>query len=128
MNNKVALVTGGTSGIGKEIVKELLDKGCKVITCYHSNEEAAIITKEELNNILNTYGIKIKNNHLYDAAYVANMCVADYLNSSVLGNDGLARFVKDTLDDPDNIDGHVFNRWIADMKWLGIPIPWDEFI
>ena len=87
-----------------------------------------VITKEELNNILNTYGIKIKNNHLYDAAYVANMCVADYLNSSVLGNDGLARFVKDTLDDPDNIDGHVFNRWIADMKWLGIPIPWDEFI
>ena len=39
--NKIALVTGGTSGIGKEIVKELLDIGCKVITCYHSNEEAA---------------------------------------------------------------------------------------
>ena len=33
MNNKIALVTGGTSGIGKEIVKELLCKGCKVITC-----------------------------------------------------------------------------------------------
>ena len=41
MNNKIALVTGGTSGIGKEIVKELLDKGCKVITCYHSNESLA---------------------------------------------------------------------------------------
>ena len=48
--NKIALVTGGTSGIGKEIVKELLDKECTVITCYHSNEEAANKTKEELNS------------------------------------------------------------------------------
>ena len=50
MNNKIALVTGGTSGIGKEIVKELLEKGCTVITCYHSNEEVAIKAKEELNS------------------------------------------------------------------------------
>ena len=50
MEKKVALVTGGTSGIGKEIVKELLDKNCIVITCYHGNDEAANNTKEELNN------------------------------------------------------------------------------
>ena len=48
--NKIALVTGGTSGIGKEIVKELLDKDCLVITCYHNNENAANKTKEELNS------------------------------------------------------------------------------
>ena len=50
MNKKLALVTGGTSGIGKEIVKELLDKGCRVITCYHSNELLANETKKELDN------------------------------------------------------------------------------
>ena len=47
--NKIALVTGGTSGIGKEIVKELLDKGCTVVTCYHSNDEAANEMKKEFN-------------------------------------------------------------------------------
>lgn len=50
MNNKIALVTGGTSGIGKEIVNELLDNGCKVITCYHSNEISAKKTEDEFNN------------------------------------------------------------------------------
>ncbi len=50
MNNKVALVTGGTSGIGKEIVIELISKDCKVITCYSSNEENAKNLEKELNN------------------------------------------------------------------------------
>lgn len=48
--NKVALVTGGTSGIGKEIVKELLNKGCKVVTCYHEDENKAKETENEFNN------------------------------------------------------------------------------
>ena len=50
MENKIALVTGGTSGIGKEIVKELLDKGCFVITCYHNSDEKAKETKAEFNS------------------------------------------------------------------------------
>lgn len=86
------------------------------------------MSKQELDRLLTTYGIKIKNNKLYDGAYVANMCMADYLGSSVPNEDHLAKFVKDTLDDPDGIDGLTFNRWIADMKWLGIPIPWSEFL
>lgn len=50
MNNKIAVVTGGTSGIGKEIVKELLLNNCKVITCYHDNDKLAKELEIEMNN------------------------------------------------------------------------------
>lgn len=35
MTDKVALVTGGTSGIGKEIVIGLLSKDCKVMEGFN---------------------------------------------------------------------------------------------
>lgn len=92
------------------------------------NEEFKPYTKEQVKNILQAYNVKVKNDRLYDTVYVANMCKADYLDDSVPTEEHLAKYIKDTLDDPDGCEGLTFNRWIADMKWLGIPIPWDEFI
>ena len=43
----VALVTGGTRGIGKAISKALFDDGFKVIANYAGNDEAAQIFKDE---------------------------------------------------------------------------------
>lgn len=91
-------------------------------------EEITPYEKKQIDELLASYGVKIKNNHLYDATYVANMCKADYLGDSVPTEQYLAKYIKNTLDDPDGVEGLTFNRWIADMKWLGIPIPWDEFL
>ena len=91
-------------------------------------EEFKPYTKKQVDDMISNFNIKIENNRLYDAAYIANMCKADYLGKSILNDKQLCQFVKDTLDDPDGLEGITFNRWIADMKWLGIPIPWDEFI
>lgn len=84
--------------------------------------------KEEVDRLLTTYNIKVKNAKLYDTVYVANMIMADYYGISILTKDQLAKHIKATLDDPDGLEGLIFNRWIADMKWVGIPIPWEEFI
>lgn len=85
-------------------------------------------TKQEVEDILKAYNVKVKYAQLEDITYVGNMCKADYLDGSVPTEQHLALYVKETLDDPDGCEGLVFNRWIGDMKWLGIAIPWDDFI
>ena len=84
--------------------------------------------KPKVDEILRAYGVKVKYAQLEDTVYVANMCKADYYEGSVPTEQHLAIYIKETLDDPDGAEGLVFNRWIADMKWLGIAIPWSDFL
>lgn len=88
----------------------------------------ASYTKEQVDNILKTYGITLQNNQLYDYIYVATMCKADFLGSSITDEKHLAMYIKDVIDDTDAYDGIVFNRWYADMCRMGIVIDWDEMI
>ncbi|EMF44681.1 oxidoreductase, short chain dehydrogenase/reductase domain protein [Leptospira interrogans serovar Lora str. TE 1992] len=39
MKDKVAIVTGGSTGIGKAVVKEFVSKGVKVVFCGRRLEE-----------------------------------------------------------------------------------------
>ena len=91
-------------------------------------EKVDNITKKDLDILLKTYGVEIENNYLYDAAYVANMCKADFLSRGVPDKHHLCLFVKDMIDDPDGYDGLVFNRWYADMCRKGIPIDWEAML
>lgn len=93
-----------------------------------NQQQIKILSKGEVEQLLRTYSIKVRYAQLEDITYVANMCKADYFGGSVPSNQHMALYIKETLDDPDGCEGLVFNRWIADMKWLGVGIPWDEFI
>ena len=82
-------------------------------------------TKEELDTLFAAHNIKLKNNQLYDYIYVANMCKADFLHSSIPDEQHMLLYVKDVIDDPDAYDGIIFNRWYADMRRKGIAIDWE---
>ena len=49
MSKKVALITGGTRGIGRDIAFEFLQLGYEVVINYCSNKSAAIATQAEFN-------------------------------------------------------------------------------
>ena len=85
-------------------------------------------TKEHVESLLKEYRIELDRNKLYDAAYVANMCKADFLNKSVPDEAHLAMYIKDVIDDPDADDGYVFNRFYADCVFMNNPIDWDDMI
>ena len=64
----------------------------------------------------------------YDHVYVANMCKADFWGKSIKDEASLAQYVKDTIDDVDQKDGFVFNRFYADCCHNGMPIPWEDLL
>lgn len=51
LKNKVAIVTGGTRGIGRAIVFELMQNGAKVIFTYLKSDESAGIILDEIKEL-----------------------------------------------------------------------------
>lgn len=86
------------------------------------------MSKETIDSLLKTYNIELEENELYDYVYVANMCKADFLGSSVPDEQHLCKYVKDVIDDVDAYTGIVFNRWYADMCRKGIPVSWIDML
>jgi len=63
-NNKIVLITGGCSGIGKIMARKSLERGCKKLVIWDINEEGFLKTKQELGTIggeIFTYQIDLSN-------------------------------------------------------------------
>lgn len=86
------------------------------------------LEKDKIDTLLKAHNINLKNNQLYDYIYVANMCKADFMGSSIVDEEHMAKYIQNVIDDEDAYDGIVFNRWYADMCKKGIPIDWEHMI
>ena len=86
------------------------------------------ISKEQLGQMQNIYGIRLECPHEYDCLYVANMAKADFLGSSLMDERQLLQYVKDYTEDPDGYEGLPFTRFYADCIGSGMAIPWEDVL
>jgi hypothetical protein len=87
-----------------------------------------VLDKNTVDTLLARHGISLENKFGYDYVFVANMCKADYLGSSITDERHLALFVKDYVDDPDGYPELPFTRFYGDSIGLGLPINWEDMI
>lgn len=80
------------------------------------------MTKEGVDELLRRFNVIVKNKIGYDYVFAANMCMADYMGSSIADEKHLALFVKDYVDDPDGYKTLPFTRFYADCIGSGTPI------
>ena len=115
---------------GPHFNKKLCDFAVSKMTKKVGSTQVPItpLNRAEVDKLLSDYKVNLTNNQLYDYVYVANMCKADFLGSSVPDSAHAAKYVKDVIDDDDAYDGIVFNRWYADMCRKGVVINWEDFI
>lgn len=81
LDNKVAIVTGGSRGIGKSIALELARQGAKVVINYNSNADAANAVVKEIEA-------------LGSQAYASQADVSDSAQAKVLIEDAIRQFGK----------------------------------
>jgi len=86
------------------------------------------LSKEEVDKLLKAHSVTLNNNVLYDYVFVANMCKADYYGDSVPDDYHMARYIKNTIDDPDAADGTTFTKWYASTRRAGEPIDWEAVL
>ena len=125
INGKVAYITGGSSGIGKGIAKELLRQGMKVAITSRSQETADKIALE-LGNEENVIGIGSDVSSLQNEKYAISKAVEKFGSIDVvIANAGVGHFAsidditeeqwRETIDT--NLTG-VFNTTKASVEEL----------
>lgn len=91
-------------------------------------EKLEAMKKDEVEELLKKFGVKLEHDKGYDCVYVANMAKNDFYKSSIADEAHLALFIKDYIDDVDAYPGMPFTRFYADCIGSGTPILWEQML
>lgn len=85
-------------------------------------------SREQVDQLLEKYGVKLENRIGFDYVYVANMAKADFWKSSLPDESRVAQYVKDVVDDVDAAEGEIFACWYAKQLKRGMPVDWGAYL
>ncbi len=96
LEGKKAIVTGGSRGIGKAIVEQLVMNGCDVVFTYHSSEESAKTLEKDLQKFQRkVFGIKSDASNFSQAEEAIKFTLENINGLDILVNN--AGITKDNL-------------------------------
>ena len=106
LQGKVAIVTGGNSGIGKSIVEYLAELGAKVVIDYRSHPEATEALEEEIGSYGgSSYGVQADVGKLEDLQRLVDTAVNKYGKLDIMVNNAGIETRTSILDTtPDDFD------------------------
>lgn len=114
LENKVALVTGGTKGIGKAIAKALADEGAQVVICGRGKDNLEKTKKDIESSGKNVLAIQADLTKQADVDHLISTIIETHNTIDILINNagmtpGFNHFENITLEDWENIfDLNVF--------------------
>ena len=114
--------------MNKKLTEFAISKMRKLNPATNKMEKLDMVSKDKIDEQMKKYGIVLKYNELHDYIYMYHMAMADFYKSSLPTEEAVCKFVCDYVDDPDQVDGFIFNRWYADMTHAGIPVDWSEML
>ena len=84
-------------------------KACEFAVSMMSKRDAGtgksvpieMVSKDDVESMLTKHNLKLENDCMYDATYVANMLMSDMYKSSIPDEQHLALGIKDLIDDID---------------------------
>ena len=87
LENKVALITGGSRGIGKSIVEKFVLNGCNVAFTYNKSESDAKLIESNLSDIdIKIKGYKSNAAKYNEAETITNSVINDFGKIDILVN------------------------------------------
>lgn len=98
LKNKVAIVTGGSVGIGRAIVEKLVSEGATVVIADINLESANLAVSEILKGGGNAFAVKVDVSNSSDVAKMADLTFAKYSRIDILVNNAGIRFINPLLE------------------------------
>jgi len=96
LKGKIAVITGGSSGIGQAICIALSKEGCKVVFTYNSNEKGANDTLQKIG--MNCHKIKVDMHSEQDMQSLFNFIKTEYGKVDILVNNAGINKPRDLFD------------------------------